>query len=77
VDIDWEEMAQATVDRLLLRIARPLLPPETIRLPVRLTVRGSCGAPRFEWSEEEPEPTSVLPACDMPAEAFARMDRIP
>lgn len=75
VDIDWEEMAQAVVDRLLLRIARPLLSPETIRLPVRLTVRGSCGAPPSEWSEEEPEPASVLPAYGMPAEAFARMDR--
>ncbi len=75
VDIDWEEMAEAVVERLLLRISRPLLPPETIRLPVRLTVRGSCGAPRSEWTEEEPEQAIPLPACGLPSEAIARMDR--
>ncbi|MCX7800117.1 MAG: GntR family transcriptional regulator [Fimbriimonadales bacterium] len=47
VEIDWDAVADAVVRRLLVRLARPLTPPETIRLPVRLVPAASSG-PRAE-----------------------------
>lgn len=46
VEIDWEAVADAVVERLLVRIFRPLTPPETIRLPVRLAPAASPAPPR-------------------------------
>jgi len=55
--VDWDAYADVCVERLLQRLDKPNMTPETLRLPTRLHVRGSCGAPRplwEPWLEESP-----------------------
>lgn len=49
VAVDWDAYADVCVARLIERLERPNLLPETLRLPTCLHVRGSCGAPRRLW----------------------------
>jgi len=49
VAVDWDAYADVCVERLLQRLDKPNMTPETLRLPTRLHVRGLCGAPRPLW----------------------------
>jgi DNA-binding LacI/PurR family transcriptional regulator len=52
VAIDLEAIAEALVDRFTLRLENPMQPPVALSLPVKLVVRGSCGAPKELWNGE-------------------------
>jgi LacI family transcriptional regulator len=58
VAIDMEAIAEACVERFILRMENPLRPPTVLTLPVKLVEHGSCGEPPHEWHTEVPfEPT--------------------
>lgn len=52
VAYDWDAMANATVEALLDRIKNSIRPARVNFAPHRLIVRGLCGAPPEEWTEE-------------------------
>lgn len=52
VSMDWDKVADATAKLVLSRLNGDLAPVQTIALPVELITRGSCGAPKTEWSKE-------------------------
>ncbi|HEY0866310.1 MAG TPA: GntR family transcriptional regulator [Fimbriimonas sp.] len=66
VAVDWRSFAQTSAERLLRRLERPHDAFTQSTLPVSLVVRGSCGAPRHEWT---PDPT----AFDGPGAALRRL----
>lgn len=58
VAIDMEAIAEACVERFILRMENPLRPPTVLTLPVKLVARGSCGEPTEDWHVDVPmEPT--------------------
>ena len=52
VAIDWDSIASTLCERMMARLANPFLPTVQISQPVRLIVRGSCGAPKNEWDDQ-------------------------
>ncbi len=50
--VDTNLVAEAATERLVRRLASPTAPVEHVVLPVRLVVRGSCGAPQSDWDEQ-------------------------
>lgn len=52
VSIDWKLVAAAIAEQIKLRLGGDHSPPRTVKLPVRLIVRGSCGAPKEQWADE-------------------------
>lgn len=49
--IDWDDVAEVIAERLILRSRAPHAEPVEQSVPVRLIVRGTCGAPRSEWTD--------------------------
>ncbi len=54
VAFDWEQMADTLFERVCHRLAEPAARAVRIVVPAQLVVRGSCGAPRSQWSESHP-----------------------
>lgn len=48
---DWDGLARLAVECLVERIERSIRPPRTSRAPHHLIVRGLCGVPQSEWTE--------------------------
>ena len=59
VGLDWRQIAVAVADRVESRISDPNGPVSETILPAHLVVRGSCGAPRGTWSDEEYQVSSA------------------
>ncbi|MGV3614746.1 MAG: GntR family transcriptional regulator [Fimbriimonas sp.] len=59
VGMNWDQVAEAMVGRLLYRLERPAAPCQRTLVPTRLVVRGSCGASEAVWSAEGYEISSV------------------
>jgi LacI family transcriptional regulator len=51
VAFDWVHMADFIFDRVCCRLADPLARAVRVVVPAELVIRGSCGAPRDQWSE--------------------------
>ena len=51
VAFDWEQMADILFERICHRLNEPSTRAVRIAVPAQLVVRGSCGAPRSQWSE--------------------------
>lgn len=49
--VNWEKVAEMAVNRLRERLDGDHSPAVTVSIPVELIVRGSCGAPRDQWSD--------------------------
>ncbi|CAN5367022.1 hypothetical protein BH11ARM2_BH11ARM2_36060 [soil metagenome] len=49
--IDWDDVAEAIAERVDLRSRTPHAESVEISVPVRLIVRGTCGAPRSDWTD--------------------------
>jgi LacI family transcriptional regulator len=52
VALDWESLARTAVSMLLERIDDPSVAPRTRHSPHRLNVRGLCGSPPSEWTDD-------------------------
>lgn len=50
VAFDWSTMADYLFERIICRLAEPSARPARVVVPAELVVRGSCGAPRDNWS---------------------------
>ena len=59
VGMNWDSVAQAILDRLILRVEHPTSPYRRVLIPTNLIVRGSCGAPRDQWSSQGYEASSA------------------
>ena len=59
VAFDWEQMADTLFERVCHRLADPAARAVRIVVPARLNVRGSCGAPRSQWSESHPNASTA------------------
>jgi len=59
VAMNWDEVARRLVERMQLRIANPSAAYSRTISPVRLIVRGSCGAPSDRWQDDLFEPSSM------------------
>ncbi len=59
VAMNWDGVADALIGRLRERLANPNAPFRRVLVPTALVVRGSCGAPRKEWSDLPHEVSSV------------------
>lgn len=81
IAIDWHKVAELLVDRIVFRLSQPHAPVEKLIAPTRLVVRGSCGAPRETWSNEEYQVSSATLTRRMPLsvwrEEFASTFRPP
>jgi len=54
VAFDWVQMADFLFDRVCCRLADPAARAVRVVVPAELVVRGSCGAPRDQWSDPSP-----------------------
>ena len=54
VAFDWAKMADFLFDRICCRLADPTARAVKVLVPAELMVRGSCGAPRDQWSDSSP-----------------------
>ena len=58
VAFNWAHMADVLYSRVTCRLADPTARSVRVVVPAELVIRGSCGAPRDQWSEPSPQPTS-------------------
>ena len=58
VAFDWVQMADFLFDRVCCRLADPLARAVRVVVPAELVIRGSCGAPRDQWSDPSPQQDS-------------------
>ncbi len=61
VAFDWAKMADFLFDRICCRLADPTARAVKVLVPAELMVRGSCGAPRDQWSDSPPHQVSSAP----------------
>ena len=54
VAFDWGQMAEILFERLCCRLSDPSARAVRVVVPAQLVVRGSCGAPRDQWTEPSP-----------------------
>jgi LacI family transcriptional regulator len=59
IGMNWEQVSEAIVARLLHRLEHPDSPFRRIVVPTSLIIRGSCGAPSNQWSTEGYEVSSA------------------
>jgi len=71
VAFDWVKMADFLFDRVCCRLAEPLARTVRVVVPAELVVRGSCGAPRDQWSEPSPQQDSSVPLPNVGATGMA------
>jgi len=61
VAFDWVKMADFLFDRVCCRLTDPLARAVRVVVSAELVIRGSCGAPRDQWSEPSPQQDSSAP----------------
>ncbi len=59
VGLDWLKIAEALADRVVYRIGYPSATIERTVIPAHLIIRGSCGAPKTMWSDEQYQVSSA------------------
>jgi LacI family transcriptional regulator len=59
IAMNWDAVAEALASRMQERLSNPSAPFGRTMVPVKLVVRGSCGAPPDQWSHEGYEVSSV------------------